>query len=338
MYDLLRKSFQTFAQAEAATSSPLYEFLSYKIADDEELLEVIRYIPKTQPKPNLFFAAVHYLLMQVDDPLRNYYPSLTTDPLPFHESYPLFKSFALKRQQQLKQIFQQKLVQTNEVRRSAYLYPLIASIYEREQKPLALIEIGSSAGLLLALDHYNYRYNNDLFINLHERPFTIQSVNNGNPLPVTMKNKPEIKERIGIDLNVVDLQNPDEYRWMQALIWPEHEERRQQFTEAKKINDTVEKVMLEGDAIQLLPKAIQQINNNHQIVIFHTHVANQLPKEVKESLIEVLKNESKLRPLYHIYNNLYDMDLHQDYISHGEVQSIRILPKPDGHARSFHWK
>ena len=337
MYDLLRKSFQTFAQAEAATSSPLYEFLSYKIADDEELLEVIRYIPKTQPKPNLFFAAVHYLLMQVEDPLRNYYPSLTANPLPFHESYPLFKSFALKYQQQLKQIFQQKLVQTNEVRRSAYLYPLIASIYEREQKPLALIEIGSSAGLLLALDYYNYCYNNDLRINLHERPFTIQSVNNGNPLPTTIINKPEIKERIGIDLNVVDLQNPEEYRWMQALIWPEHQERRQQFIEAKAINDTVEKVMLEGDAIQLLPKAIQRINKDHQIVIFHTHVANQLPKDVKELLIDVLKKESTVQTLYHIYNNLYDMDLHQDYIAHGEIQSIRILPKPDGHARSFHW-
>ena len=338
MYDLLRKSFQTFAQAEAATSSPLYEFLSDKVADDEELLEIIHYIPNTQPKPNLFFAAVHYLLMHVEHPLRHYYPSLTNSPLPVYESYPLFKSFVLNHQEQLKQLFQQKLVQTNEVRRSAYLYPLIASIYGHEQKPLALIEIGSSAGLLLALDHYNYRYNNDLFINLHGHPFTVQSVNSGNPLPTSITNKPEIKERIGIDLNVVDLQNPDEYRWMQALIWPEHKERRQQFTEAKAINDTVEKVMMEGDAIQLLPKATQQINTNHQVVIFHTHVANQLPKEVKESLITVLKDESKLRPLYHIYNNLYDMDLHQDYISHGEVQSIRILPKPDGHARWFHWK
>ena len=238
----------------------------------------------------------------------------------------------------MKQIFQEKLVQTNEVRRSAYLYPLIASIYEHEQKPLALIEIGSSAGLLLALDYYNYCYNNDLRINLHEHPFTIQSVNKGNPLPITIKTKPEIKERIGIDLNVVNLQNPDEYRWMQALIWPEHQERRQQFMEAKEINESVEKVMLEGDAIQLLSKAIQLINKNHQIVIFHTHVANQLPKEVKESLIDVLKKESTIRPLYHIYNNLYDMDLHQDYISHGEVQSVRILPKPDGHARWFYWK
>ena len=338
MYDLLKKAFQTFAKVEAATSSPLYEFLSYKIGDDEELLEITSYIPKTQPKPNLLFAAVHYLLMQVEDPLRHYYPSLTNNPLPFHESYPVFKSFVLNYEEKLKQIFQEKLVQTNEVRRSAYLYPFIASIYEREHKPLALIEIGSSAGLLLALDHYNYRYNNDLFIHLHEHPFTIQSVNNGDPLPLSMTNTPEIKERIGIDLNILDLQNPDDYLWMQALIWPEHKERHKQLAEAKVINETVEKVLMKGDAIELLPKVIRQINENHQIVIFHTHVANQFPKELKQALIEVLKNESQLRPLYHVYNNLYDMDLHQDYISHGEMQSIRILPKPDGHARWFHWK
>lgn len=67
---------------------------------------------------------------------------------------------------ELKVILQEKLVQTNEILRCAYLYPMMTDIYERHQKPLAFIEIGASAGLQLGMDHYNYTYNQDLSVKI----------------------------------------------------------------------------------------------------------------------------------------------------------------------------
>jgi len=51
-----------FAQQECQGSSPLYEHLATKIANDEDLLDIASSIPQDQPAPNLLLAAVHYLL------------------------------------------------------------------------------------------------------------------------------------------------------------------------------------------------------------------------------------------------------------------------------------
>jgi len=77
-----------FAQQECQGSSPLYEHLATKIANDEDLLDIASSIPQDQPAPNLLLAAVHYLLATSNDPLTNYYASLTSSPHPIQEVFP----------------------------------------------------------------------------------------------------------------------------------------------------------------------------------------------------------------------------------------------------------
>ena len=59
----LSEQFKKFAVRECKESSQLYEFLSLKIAEDEEMLELASYTREGQPVPNLFLGAVHYLLL-----------------------------------------------------------------------------------------------------------------------------------------------------------------------------------------------------------------------------------------------------------------------------------
>ena len=82
-HTLLSRQFQMFAQQECQGSSPLYEHLANKIAEDEDLLDIASLIPQGQPAPNLLLAAVHYLVAISNDPLTNYYASLT----PFRIQY-----------------------------------------------------------------------------------------------------------------------------------------------------------------------------------------------------------------------------------------------------------
>ncbi|MFJ7733966.1 DUF2332 domain-containing protein [Lysinibacillus sp. NPDC097231] len=336
MLATLSQQFRTFAKNECENSSPLYEHLANKIANDEEILNIAAFVPPGQPAPNLLLAAVHYLLSSTTDDLADFYPSFTTTPKPLNEVYPVFKAFVMSHSDELKVLLQEKLVQTNEIRRCSYLYPMMTEIYERHQKPLAFIEIGASAGLQLGMDQYNYDYNQQLITN-SKGAFVLSSENQGEPLPASITKAPVVCQRIGIDLNPIDIHNKEDLHWLQALIWPEHQERRFLLNQALPILKSLNLQLIKGDAIKLIKDISRDIHEDAMLVVYHTHVANQIPMALRLELIEQLKEISLERPLYHCYNNLFDLQLHQDFIEHGEIESIRIMERPDGHARWFKW-
>ncbi|MEO4054665.1 DUF2332 domain-containing protein [Solibacillus sp. CAU 1738] len=331
------QQFQIFAKQECENSSPLYEYLSYKIAEDNELLALATTIPLGQPVPNLFFASVHFLLMDAAHELKDYYASFTNSPKPVDQAFAPFKQFTLSNADALVTLFQSKLVQTNEVRRCAYLYPMISEIYEKHKQPLALIEIGASAGLQLAMDQFNYFYNEEQYVENTNYGVLIKSNNLGEPLPTAIYTKPIIQSRIGLDLNPIDVKKAEDLKWLQALIWPEHADRRKLLLNAAEVLTNINVQLIQGDAVAKIEEVCNTVDPDAFIVIYHTHVANQIPKPVRIHLMETLKNISIHRPLYHCYNNLFDAELHQDLIQDGNITSIRLMEKPDGHARTFKW-
>src|SRR5690625_4136623 len=117
--------FKRFAN-ECKDSSKLYYFLSLHVAKEEEILRICTNIRRGQPIPNLLFGAVHYLLLKgVDHPLKQFYMSITNNPHSIENSPPYFNDFCFKYRDEIIQLVQTKLVQTNEVRRCAYLYPAL---------------------------------------------------------------------------------------------------------------------------------------------------------------------------------------------------------------------
>lgn len=116
--------FKNFADIECKGSSRLYELLSRKIAEDDEILELSSFARIGQPVPNLLLGAVHYLLLKGRDHLlRDYYPSIVPDPKEIEGAFVHFKDFCQIYRDEIISLLKIKLVQTNEVRRCAYLYP-----------------------------------------------------------------------------------------------------------------------------------------------------------------------------------------------------------------------
>jgi hypothetical protein len=162
-YEALARRFKRFADTQYRGESPLYEHLALAIAADHELLALAAHAAQGQPVPNLLLAAVHFLLLKGQaDPLAQFYPNLTSPPSPPDAAYPAFRAFCLAQAAAIRHLLATRRVQTNEVGRCAYLSPtftLVATL--AHERPLAQIEIGTSAGLNLLWDRYGYHYGQD---------------------------------------------------------------------------------------------------------------------------------------------------------------------------------
>jgi hypothetical protein len=334
----LSDRFKAFATRECKGSSPLYEHLSIRIAEDDELLQMASHTSRDQPVPNLFFGAVHYLLLKGNShELREYYTSIVENPREVVTAFGSFKDFCILLKNEIIPILQSKLVQTNEVRRCSYLYPAFCYIYEKTNKPLALIEIGTSAGLQLLWDKYSYSYNTHEVYGDSLSELRIISEIRGDKQTILHKQCPPVVTRIGIDLHINDLEDPEDALWLKSLIWPEHAERRNNFEKAVHCFKEHSLELIEGDGVRLLPKLVSNIPLESTLCVFHTHVANQILKDDKHKLMEYMQELGKVRDVFHLYNNMWDLDLHLDYYLDGK-EYTETITETDGHGRWFHWK
>ncbi|MGH3929194.1 MAG: DUF2332 family protein [Pseudonocardiaceae bacterium] len=154
-------SFHTIAEVCAAGGyAPIYQQMATGAAADPDLLAIAAAARPGQNPPSLLLGAAQYLLADhLDHPLIRFYPALTGQLAPDHDPYPALRDFVLTHRDQITAIVATRLVQTNEPARSSYLYPALLTA-ERlgGGQPLALIEIGPSAGLTLVPDRYAYDY------------------------------------------------------------------------------------------------------------------------------------------------------------------------------------
>ena len=159
----------------------------------------------------------------------------------------------------------------------------------------------------------------------------------GTNVPHFLKESSSVVERIGLDLHVNDLHNEEDYLWLRALIWPEHKERLEMFDQAASLvkNESVQ--LIEGDGVELLSSIIEQISEEAVICIFHTHVANQIPEQVKHKLEKQIQEIGAKRDVFHLYNNMWDRDLHIDYYINGN-EYRETVGETEGHGRWFSWK
>lgn len=331
--------FRRFAERECQGSSLLYERLSLAAAEDPWMLALAEQGRPGQPLPNLFFGAVHYMLLRGKrHQLAMYYASLVDGPCEPTGAYPLFKDFCIRYERELTAVLGEKLVQTNEVRRCAYLYPGFCLVYRLAGKPLALVELGSSAGMQLGWDRYEYRYEGLAGRYGQSQAELVLSAKATGPVAsVLCRESPPVASRVGIDLHVNRASREDDVLWLKALIWPEHADRRELFERAMATMAAhPAPQLIEGDALGLLEAAASQAAPSAALCVFHTHVANQWSAAEKRRLADSLRRIGKYRDVFHLYNNIHDSYLHLDYCLDG-VEYRRTLAETDGHGRWFRW-
>ena len=293
----LAGQFSHSATGELQETSPLYARLARGIADDSDVLALAA-AARSSPVPQLFLGAVHYLLAaDPGDPLAAFYPNLTTTPAP-GDPYPAFRAFCLTQQAAISEILQTRRVQTNEVRRCACLLPAFGLVAAQAGRPLALIEIGTSAGFNLLWDHYGYDYGATGRAGDPQAVLQLQCAVRGErslPIPAQM---PAVASRLGIDLHPVDVGDPDSLRWLRALIWPEHATRFQLLDQAVAAVQADPPELWAGDALDLLPRALAAVPPNSILCVFHSHTLNQFTPAGRAQFAAILAAVGAQRDLW----------------------------------------
>lgn len=267
MDDGVASQYRHFAEVEARGRSAIYQEWAAQIARDGEVTELIAQLPPIKRQVNLVFAAARHL----GAPLGPYAP---------------FREWVLEHWDQLVVVALRRATQTNEAARCATLLPVLS----RLDGPLALIETGASAGLCLYPDRYSYRYltgEKAIALDPASGPSDVSIPCRIDPAS-TPERLPEIVWRSGIDLNPLDVREPDDRDWLETLIWPEHEARRERLRAAARIVSAEPPRIVRGDILEELPGLIAEAPSHAHIVVFHTAVMAYLAPERREAFAEMV--------------------------------------------------
>jgi len=247
--DRISREYQRFSREFARGVSDIYADLTEGASTSASILDFLETLPEPKRQPNLLLAAVKYHFGVPD-------------------SFARFETLVRDARDQLRDTMMARATQTNEPARCAALLPALAQI----KGPLALLEVGASAGLCLLPDKYGYRYGDHrLGSDTVEFPCV---ANAATPLPSHL---PDIAWRRGIDLNPLDAGSSADLAWLDALIWPGQEARSDRFRAAAEIARRDPPTVVSGDLLTDLEGHARRAPTGATLVIFHTTVLMYVP-------------------------------------------------------------
>ena len=175
--------------------------------------------------------------------------------------------------------------QTNEVVRSAVLLGGFLTIAEAVGRPLALYELGASAGLNLLFDRYAYDLDDNRKWGDAKSPVRIGSVWKGRAPALTTPL--EIASRAAVDLRPVDARVSDDRERMLAYIWPEQTERLRRIEPALDMVAKSDLKVEQGDALAWLKNVMAGPPSDGLCrVVFHSVFVQYLPADLRRALRE----------------------------------------------------
>lgn len=263
--------YRRFAEEEAPGRSGLYEQWARSVWTRSEVAAVLARIPATHRQPPLVFA-VSRLLGAPEEQSADW------------GAWTLAHADALVAECAVRS------VQTNEPGRCAALLPALSRI----EGPIALLEIGASAGLCLYPDRYSYRYVTDAGRTREVHP-------DAGPSAVVLScawsgsgadlHLPNVVWRAGVDLHPLDARAGEDRRWLTGLVWPGESGRRERIDAALDVAAADPPLMREADAAA--PGVIAELARiappDATLVVTTPGVLAHVPRDGRRSIIDAAR-------------------------------------------------
>ncbi|TFC57320.1 DUF2332 domain-containing protein [Cryobacterium sp. TMB1-7] len=268
--------YRAFAEVEARGLSACYEAWAAGVARDAATIGLIDRLPPTKRQPNLVFSAARFHGAEAG-------------------GYLGFRAWLAENWAVVEQTCRSHATQTNEPGRCAVLLPTLGSL----PGPLALIEVGASAGLCLLPDLYSYRYwpggrsadgpgDGAALLDppAGTSPVLLECAVTGSvPVPSRL---PRVVWRAGIDLNPLDVTDPADVAWLEALIWPEHDDRRARLRAAVQVARTAPPRLVRGDLNEQVEALVAEAPPDATVVVFHTAVLAYLDEAGRDRFVATM--------------------------------------------------
>ncbi|MHA7154110.1 DUF2332 domain-containing protein [Arthrobacter sp. TMN-50] len=325
--------YRRFARIETRGYSPTYDEWCTGISQDREVLAMLDRLPAAKRQPNLLLGAARFHGAQP-------------------EPYRKFRAFLLEHWPQVRATVLARSTQTNEAGRCAVLLPLLARIAAvscEEDTPLALIEVGASAGLCLYPDRYGYSYDGGLVLSAGDLPdaLVMECATTGSPpLPDRV---PQVTFRAGLDVKPLDVANDDDVAWLEALVWPEHARRRDRLRAAVAVARREPPLLVAGDLAVDLEDLVNRAPADATVVVFHSAVLAYVDEAGRNAFRDTMLRltADRNRPLHWLSNEGYGVlpgvegALQKDDVEVDRLFVLahngRAVARTGGHGQTLDW-
>ncbi|WP_029151235.1 DUF2332 domain-containing protein [Microbacterium indicum] len=262
--DDVRARYDRFAREEAPGRSEVYGAWAAGVAADPEIAELLAPLPSPHRQPPVVFAVTRMLGAPLGD-------------------YAAWSAFVRGNADRIVAECAARTTQTNEPLRCAPLALALARI----PGPVALLEVGASAGLCLYADRYAYRFGEET-LGDPRSPVVLEAAIEGLEAPDRL---PEIVWRAGIDPQPRDPRDPADRAWIEGLVWPGEDLRARRISAALDVAAAEPPLLVAGDAAA--PGALEALAAEAPagatLVVTTPGVLPHIPRPGREALIAAIR-------------------------------------------------
>lgn len=345
----LKKAFEKQAKTCLATSL-LYHDALVILADDKNTLDLLEEVLKI--KINLGYTEIilnlmsylHYSVLKKENSnLSKFYK--TSGGHYSSENYQELKNiitdFIQAKKDKIYEWLINNKLQTNEVSRVSVILPTLMSL---DLGLINLIELGCSSGLLLLMNYFTIDYTDSYsgeLIRLESYKKTLEC--HVSSVKELRQKSPVHKlgavKRIGLDLNIIDLNNQESVLKLISTIW-DNVERKENLEEyinvfkERKDLITLREFDYSNDFSELISSLIDK---DHDIVFFTSASTYQINDEQYNNLRNRLKDFSKYvgKKIYFIEFEAPRNGTRKDKITHEESFLLTVNTFPDDVSYDF---
>mgnify|MGYP001814842172 CR=1 FL=1 len=228
--------------------------------------------------------------------------------------------------------------QTNEVARSAVLYPGLMQIATETGLPLSLHEIGCSAGLNLVSDRYAYRLGG------------VKAGMPGSPVVLTPEwsgavpdgTDPIIVSRRGCDRNILNVRDAEHAERVISYVWPDQADRMDRVVAALGLAVPDPPVVEQADAGDWIEAVISdEAPTGAARVVLHSIAFQYFPEQMQRRITSRMEmagaKASSAMPLAWLSFEQFGTDGPRLELRLWPGGATRVLATADAHCRSVHW-
>jgi hypothetical protein len=266
------------------------------VAADGTLLGAIASLPSDR-LPALLAGAAVSLLARGDTAsrLHAYFPERGASQPSFDEGFfSAFTSFCSTHLDAIMAVCRVHRYQMNEVARCTQLACGLAANVTAGQEPIALVDLGTGAGLALHMDRYRYALGSRIFGPADAAVELVCAVRGRRRPPAVYL--PPIAERIGIDVDPVDLEDEEARNWLEACTPPE-ETALSRLVAAVEVARHHPAEILRGDIVEVLPEVLGSLPPGRSVVVADSYTAVFLAEDRRLGLVEALAEAGRHRPV-----------------------------------------